>query len=188
MKPNICEILIVLFLFLFTSVSGQDLPNGPTRKRGDVANVNAIDFGKLNIRYASFNKTKISQMKNPIILYRYNHSGCSVCSDSALQMLIRRIKQLKKNYRLVVASNAENSRVYQILQNRMDKVGIQSMAISNIPIAYDSIYSSYFTLIDIDRKARFFVVPLLSNLKNMQETINALFTLYDDQSGLKVKD
>ncbi len=90
------------------------------------------------------------------------------------------------NYQIFIASNAPNYRAFQILENRLNKLGILSVAIANIPIAYDSIGSSYFALIDNDQKARFFVIPSMSNLSSIQDKVTNLFALYYDQPLLDI--
>jgi hypothetical protein len=178
-------IVFLSFFFTFYSIAQQNF-NVQPKKRSDLSDLNPIDFSNLNIRYASYNKNKITFKKNPLILFRYNHFGCAICSDSSLQVLLRRIKESKVNYQILIASNAPNSRSFQILENRMNKLGVLSVAIANIPIAYDSIGSSYFTLIDNDQKARFFVIPSMSNLSSIQDKVTNLFALYKDQPIVEI--
>jgi len=180
---------IALFLLIFATsfeTLGQPNQKVQTPERQKLKDINPIKFKTLNIKYAAYSSKRLTFDNNPIILYRYSFLGCSTCSDSSLSMLITRIRKANNKYRLIVAHNAPNSRISQIFETKMKNLNVNTIAIENIPIAFDSIRNSYFSLIDNDGKSRFFIVPALSELSELNKKIERLFILYNDQPAKKL--
>jgi hypothetical protein len=175
---------LALLLLIFANNSntfGQLNKIGQTPERQKLKDLNPIKFKTLNIKYPAYSSKRLTFDNNPIILYRYSFLGCSTCSDSSLSMLINSIKKANNKYRLIVAHNAPNSRISQIFETKMKNLNVKTIAIENIPIAFDSISNSYFSLIDNDGNSRYFIVPALSELSVLNKKIERMFILYNDQ-------
>lgn len=180
---------LALFMLIYTnnmSTFGQANQKVPTTERQKLKDLDPIKFKTLNIKYPAYSSKRLTFDNNPIILYRYSFLGCSTCSDSSLSMLITSIRKANNKYRLIVAHNAPNSRISQIFETKMKNLNVNTIAIENIPIAFDSIRNSYFSLIDNDGKSRFFIVPALSELSELNRKIERLFILYNDQPAKKL--